>query len=177
MHVKLRDDRVISIRKNQLFSTNFNMNPSILSPSANWYLSSALTVSPVTGMLAYAAKNTTVVMIGTQVRQHLRGHKRGAKINAVSFSQHTSTEFLLASGGSDRKICIWNAETGLLVEEHVCHSKDVTALSSSSLIPGLFISGDKSGRIVITNVSACLGLESLQDTTAATNASAVDNAT
>ena len=141
---------------------------STVSPSANWYLASALT-SSLSGMTAYAAKSTTVVLNeNMHVIHHLNGHKRGAKITAVSFSQHSATDFLLASGGSNRKICVWNAVTGLLVEEHSTHTKEVSAMTSSSLVPGLFISGDKAGRIVITTATACLGLATSSSTSSST---------
>ena len=52
-----------------------------------------------------------------------------------------------------------HSETGLLVEEHVVHTKEITALVSSDLIPGVFVSGDKIGRVVVTSTSACLGLD------------------
>jgi hypothetical protein len=48
-----------------------------LSPSPNWFLSSALTSSPTSSPLfAYAAKNTTVVMNNQKVIHHLRGHRK-----------------------------------------------------------------------------------------------------
>ena len=117
-----------------------------LSPSANWYLSSCLTTSP-NGMSAYAAKSSTVVLDHQcRVVRHLRGHKKNSKITSVCFSQHNETSFLLATGGSDRRLCVWHAETGLLVEEHVIHTKEITSLISSFITPGLFISGDKVGK-------------------------------
>ena len=111
-------------------------------------------------MSAYAAKSSTVVLDHQcRVIRHLRGHKKNSKITSVCFSQHNETSFLLATGGSDRRLCVWHAETGLLVEEHVIHTKEITSLISSFITPGLFISGDKVGKVVVTSTSACLGLD------------------
>ena len=158
LQVGYRHNFSISLPSNQMESSTLRPSAT-LSPSANWYLSSCLTTSS-NGMSAYAAKSSTVILDQQcRVVRHLRGHKKNSKITSVCFSQHTETSFLLATGGSDRRLCVWHAETGLLVEEHVIHTKEITSLISSFVTPGLFISGDKVGKVVVTSTSACLGLD------------------
>jgi WD40 repeat protein len=89
-----------------------------------------------------------------RVVHHLHGHKRNARVAAVAFSEHPGSGFLMASGGSDKKVCVWDAQTGLKLGEHDVHRAEITAMASSPLLPGVFISGDKSGRVVVLTVTA-----------------------
>ena len=88
-----------------------------------------------------------------RVVRHLHT-RRNARVTAVAFSEHPASGFLLASGGSDKKVCVWDALTGLKLGEHTVHRAEITAVASSPLLPGVFISGDKSGRLVVLTVTA-----------------------
>ena len=99
------------------------------------------------------ARRTRLVSASACPWRHI-ANRRNARVTAVAFSEHALLRYLMASGGSDKRVCVWDARTGLKLGEHTVHHSEITALTSSPLLPGVFISGDKSGRIVMLTVTA-----------------------
>uniref|UniRef100_A0A8C4X1H5 Gem (nuclear organelle) associated protein 5 n=1 Tax=Eptatretus burgeri TaxID=7764 RepID=A0A8C4X1H5_EPTBU len=116
--------------------------------SPNWYLSKAADVNDE-GIFAFSAKKLIFLFDVTQQPPVDRGCIAGHMDRVTTVALGVGLKPVLASGGDEHRVCLWDTELRTLVGEHSLHQAAVTCVLIPS-IPGnpLVISADDRGFII-----------------------------
>uniref|UniRef100_UPI00358F6F84 gem-associated protein 5-like isoform X3 n=1 Tax=Myxine glutinosa TaxID=7769 RepID=UPI00358F6F84 len=116
--------------------------------SPNWYLSKATDVNDE-GIFAFSAKKLIFLLDVTQQPPVDRGCIAGHMERVTTVALGAGLKPVLASGGDEHRVCLWDTELRTLVGEHSLHQAAVTCVLIPS-IPGnpLVISADDRGFII-----------------------------
>ena len=123
----------------------------LLPASPNWFCTGVACAHPSGDVLAYCAGSRVVLANRAHgasfcAARHIAAHKPGSRANAAVFLPCEEGEgSLLASGGSDGLVAVWDVVAAEKVYHHRAHKTGVTALARAGRA---VVSGDERGLVI-----------------------------